>query len=169
MTQQAANSIVIDASNVTWTDTTYRSTSGTFVRPLRALTSTTAVYYNATTFELTYLSSSATTKNTIEDLAMDTSIVDNLRPRTYYYNSDPSAGIQVGYIAEEVKELNPHFATYNTPGGDPVAINYNSITVFLVEELKKLKYELTLSNNELANSEAEIEVLKNKITILENK
>jgi hypothetical protein len=58
---------------------------------------------------------------------MDTSIINNLRPCTYFYNTDPDSGIQVGYIAEEVKELNPHFATYDKPGGNPVAINYNTI------------------------------------------
>jgi len=93
---------------------------------------------------------------------MDTSVVDNLRPRTYYYNTDPSAGIQVGYIAEEVKELNPHFATYNEPNGDPIAINYDTISVFLVEELKKVKTLLKESTNE-------IQVLKSRLSILENK
>jgi hypothetical protein len=39
--------------------------------------------------------------------------------------------------------LNKHFATYDRPDGDPVAINYNTIVVFLVEEVKKLKQEIT--------------------------
>jgi hypothetical protein len=136
-------------------DTTYRTAAGAFIRPLRALAAATAVYYSATTFELSYLTSSATTKNTIQDLTLDTSIIDNLSPKTYFYNMDPSAGIQVGYIAEEVQALNKHFATYDTPGGDPVAINYNTIVVFLVEELKKLKQK----NIELTNRIEQLEQL----------
>lgn len=40
-----------------------------------------------------------------------------------------------------MRDLNTHFATYDKPGGDPVAINYNAVVVFLVEEVKKLKKE----------------------------
>jgi hypothetical protein len=71
---------------------------------------------------------------------MDTSPLYSLRPRTFIYNSDPEGGQQIGYISEEVHELNRYFATYNAPDLDvPVAINYNTIVVFLVEEIKKLK------------------------------
>ena len=80
---------------------------------------------------------------------MDTNVIYDLSPKTYYYNTDPNAGLQVGYIAEEVRELNRHFATYDRPGGDPVAINYNAVVVFLVEEVKKLKKENIEINNRL--------------------
>jgi hypothetical protein len=123
-----------------WTgDTTYSTASGCFVRPLRALAAATAVYYNATTFELSYLTSSVTTKNTIQDMTMDTNMVYVLSPKTYYYNSDPNAGIQIGYIAEDVQSLNSQFATYDMPNGNPVAINYNAVVVFMMEEIRKLR------------------------------
>lgn len=141
---QAAGSIVINAGGTWSADTTYQSNPGCFIRPVRGLAASTAVYYNTTTFELSYLTSSALTKHNIEDLLMDTSVVDYLRPKTYIYNSDPEGGIQVGYIAEEVQTLNKHFATYDKPDGDPVAINYNTIVVFLVEEIKKLKKRIEI-------------------------
>ena len=172
MTNQYSSSIVINAGGDWPTDVSgsvYQTASGCFIRPLRGLAASTAVYYNTSTYELSYLTSSATTKNTIQDLEMDTTVIDNLKPKTYYYNTDPGAGIQVGYIAEDVKEINPHFATYDYSDGDPVAINYNTILVFLVEELKKLKEELVSSNNQLTISENEIELLKQKINLLENK
>jgi hypothetical protein len=103
------------------------------------LAAATAVYYNATTFELSYLTSSRTTKNTIEDLNTDTSVLYGLSPKTYIYNTDPEAGSQIGYIAQEVAALNKNFATYDVAGGDPTSINYDTIIVFLVEELKKLQ------------------------------
>ena len=101
-----------------------------------------AVHYNSTSFELFVLTSSATKKNSIENFTMDTSVIDKLSPKTYFYNSDPDAGRQIGYIAEEVQFVNKKFATYDTPNGDPVAIDYNTIVVFLVEEVKKLKKEI---------------------------
>jgi hypothetical protein len=134
-TNQGARSIVINASGTAFASAT---TDACFIRPLRALAAATAVYYSASTFELSYLTSSVTTKNTIQDLTLDTSIIDNLSPKTYFYNMDPSAGIQVGYIAEEVQALSKHFATYDTPGGDPVAINYNTIVEAALGTIKKL-------------------------------
>ena len=62
-----------------------------------------------------------------------------LSPKTYLYNTDPEAGLQIGYISEEVAEVHKKFATYNEPNGSPVAIDYNTIIVFLVEEMKKLR------------------------------
>ena len=101
------------------------------------------MYYDTGTGEIYCGGSSETIKNTIENLTMNTSMIDNLQPRTYYYNSDPESGLQVGYIAEEVETITTHFATYNRPKGKPVNINYNSILVFLVEEVKKLKRDNT--------------------------
>ena len=72
----------------------------------------------------------------------DTSIIYNLTPKTYTYNSDSDAGTQIGYIAEDVIEIHPNFTTYNSCTYTnpvtltPVAINYDVITVFAVEELK---------------------------------
>ena len=62
---------------------------------------------------------------------------------SFIYNSDPRSGPQIGYIAEEVAELNPKFATFCEPGGPPESINWNTITVFMVEEMKKLKDRVT--------------------------
>ena len=150
-TQQAANSIVIDASGGVIT----APARGFYVAPINGTTATTQLYYNTGTFEITYLSSSASTKNTIEDLTKDTNVLYDLRPKTYIYNSDPGAGKQIGYIAEEAATAEQRFATYNEPNGPPVAIDYNTITVFLVEEVRKLKSE----NDDL----------KTRVLALENK
>jgi hypothetical protein len=143
---QAARSIVIDASNASINPTS----SGFYVNPIRSAGSSGAVvmYYNQGTKEITSLSSSRTTKNTIKDLATDTTPIYGLQPRTFIYNTDPGSGEEIGYIAEEVKELNRYFASYYTPDLEtPVAINYNVITVFLVEEIKKLKARIEALEN----------------------
>jgi hypothetical protein len=74
---------------------------------------------------------------------MNTGVIEQLQPKTYLYNSDPDAGMQIGYIAEQVSDIHHHFALY---GGDgkPSSIDYNVIVVFLVEEVKKLKKEVEL-------------------------
>jgi hypothetical protein len=122
--------------------------SACYISPMRGIALSSAVSYNTATFELSYVTSSAKTKNNINDLSVDTSDIYKLRPRTYLYNTDPDAGFQTGYIAEEVADINITLATYAEVDGDPVGINYNVIIVYLVEEMKKLK--------------AEIEILKNK-------
>jgi hypothetical protein len=137
-TNQGANSIIINASGATFAATT---ANACFISPIRSAAGTSTLNYNSTTYEVTYVTSSRATKNTIEDLTMETGVLHDLKPRTYLYNSDPGAGKQVGYIAEEVADINKHFATYNEPDGPPVAINWNTISVFLVEEMKKLKRE----------------------------
>jgi hypothetical protein len=96
------------------------------------------LYYNSSTNEISYNTSSATTKNTIMPLEEDTSVVYGLQPRSYVYNSDPASGRHLGYIAEEAAALHHRFAGYNEPGGAPVGIDYNCILVFLVEEVRAL-------------------------------
>jgi hypothetical protein len=85
---------------------------------------------------------------------VDSSVIYNLTPKSYTYNSDVGAGTQIGYIAEEVMQIHPNLTTYNGYEEPliPVAINYDVITVFLVEELKKLKtsfIDLTAKYNAL--------------------
>jgi hypothetical protein len=93
----------------------------------------------------------------------DTSAIYNLEPKTYTYISDPDAGTQIGYIAEDTINIHPNFTTYNgyTDPLTPVAINYEVITVFLVEEMKKLKQQIT-------DLTTQNQALSTRITALEN-
>jgi len=95
--------------------------------------------YNATSGEVTYVTSSRSTKNTIQSLATDTSSIYQLAPKTFIYNSDTQLTRHVGYIAEEVHEVDPVFATYDSPDGPPLAISFDTIQVYMLEEMKKLR------------------------------
>jgi hypothetical protein len=66
--------------------------------------------------------------------------------------------MQIGYIAEEVSQIHHLFATY---GNDekPMAIDYNVITVFLVEEVKKLKNNEELLKKQIELQQRQIETL----------
>jgi len=114
-----------------------------YVNPVRGVASTTnPLYYNATTKEISYNTSSATTKNTILPLEEDTSVVYKLQPRSFLYNSDPASGRHLGFIAEQAAAVHQRFAGYNEPGGAPVGIDYNCITVFMLEEMRGLVEKL---------------------------
>ena len=122
---------------------TAATNAGFHVTPVRNPAPTTnALYYNNTTKEITYGTSSATTKNTILPLKEDTRAVYGLQPRSFLYNSDPASGTHIGYIAEEAAVIHERFAGYNEPGGAPVGIDYNCIMVFVVEELRALVEEV---------------------------
>ena len=77
-------------------------------------------------------------KNNIDYLKEDTSKIYDLTARTFFINSDQQSGIQIGYVAEEVAEVYEKFATYDC-SKNPLSIDFNVITVFLVEENKKMK------------------------------
>ena len=151
-TNQPANSIVINAQN---TALNGASTGACYISPLRGIAASTAVYYNSTTFELSYLTSSETTKSDIavlDQTVNPTSVLYNLVPKTYTYNSCPEAGKQIGYIAEEAALLNNKFATYNNIGDTvPAAIDYNVINVFAVEEIKRLNTKITSMSSNITN------------------
>ena len=136
------------------------NTLATYIAPLRALAAATAVFYNSGTSELSYLTSSSTTKSDIHNLSFNTACIYDLSAQTYLYNSDISAGTQIGYIAEDVENVSHFMCTYNypymqsnDPDNPPAAINYDVIVVFLVEELKKLK----AANEALAERVSELE------------
>ena len=113
-----------------------------YIKPLRSAATANQVYYNNTTAELTYLTSSSGTKNDVQNLTDDTTCVYQLQPKTYKYISDPLSGTQIGYIAEDVTSIHKSFAVYDIPDGDPTGINFNVISVFLVEEIKKLNNKI---------------------------
>lgn len=98
--------------------------------------------WNAATNEVSIAPSQRETKNTIVDLADDTSVVFGLQARNFIYNADENKEVQAGYIAEEVEELNRKLAIHNVVDGPPVNINYNVVLVFLVEEVRKLRAQV---------------------------
>ena len=120
------------------------------------------------------MSSSITTKHNIQNLEEDTSVLYNLNPRSYLYNNCPEAGTQLGYIAEEVYDINKYLATYNSIDGPPVNINWDNIAVFTVEEVKKLKVtsdnsvsEIAKLNDIIIKQQNSIDDLLSRVQILE--
>jgi hypothetical protein len=119
-----------------------------YIAPIQNAAGTASLQWDPETFEVTFQSSSRRFKNAIEDFKEDTGKIYQLNPKTFNLNNDTKSGKQIGYISEEVSEIYDKFATYEN-GGRPLAINYNVITVFLVEEIKKLKNKMDSEIEEL--------------------
>jgi hypothetical protein len=101
-------------------------------------------------------SSSRRYKEDIIDLAIDTSKVYDLVPKTFKWKDSEEPTLtedgeldfdtmetiigetDFGLIAEEVHEVLPELVIYNT-ANEPDAVRYKTIAVLLIEEMKKLK------------------------------
>ena len=85
------------------------------------------------------LTSSEKYKENIINLSVDSSFIYQLRPVEYNYIN--GAGHDFGFIAEEVNELCPLMVNLNIDG-KPESIKYSQLTIFLLEEVKRLRFEL---------------------------
>jgi hypothetical protein len=81
--------------------------------------------------------------------------IKSLNPVTWIYNDDTAGTRQIGYIAEELFKVDElKYVVILDENGEPLALRYDLISVYLVEVLKT-----TLSRVE--NLEKEIAILKN--------
>jgi len=138
-TNQAANSIVISGLGYALQNTIGSSCK---IAPLRYLAASSAIGYDTGTAELFVVTSSRDVKQDITPLLLDSTKVYLLEARSFVYKTDVESGVQSGYIAEEVADIDPYFATYSREERKPVQIHWNAVQVCVVEELKKLRAEM---------------------------
>lgn len=128
------NSIILNASGINLSPAT---ANACYVRPVRGIAaSTPVVTYDTTTFELTYNTSSIKYKKNVVDLQEDTSRIYNVRAREF--DAIDNDRHFIGYIAEELQEVDTWF-TWKNPDGTPEGIEWFNMLVYAIEELKKLK------------------------------
>ena len=129
---QSANSIVLNASG----NSLNPSTNGLFIKPaIRGpLGLTNVLCLNNTTNEVVYNSSSRRYKHDIKPFTKNTETIYQLEAKEFKYNIDNSSDI--GFIAEEVAQIDP-ILSFDTDG-IPEGIKWNSITTYLIVEMKKL-------------------------------
>ena len=84
-------------------------------------------------------SSSIQYKDNVKTLEFDSSKLNDLRPVSYNYKFENAPDI--GLVAEEVHEILPELINYNEEGA-PESVKYHSLTVMLLDEVRKLKSEL---------------------------
>ena len=139
-----ASSIVINATATPF----YPASAGVFIRPVRGPNlATNLLSWDTTTKEIFYNGSSQRYKYDIHDLNTP-SVIDNLQPREFKYKLDNASDI--GLIAEEAFECKSAFA-YLDEDQLPEGIQWNAITVSLLQELQCLKKRVTLLKKGISN------------------
>jgi hypothetical protein len=114
------------------------ATSGFYVSPVRAGQTGTGLVLTAGG-EIAQTSSSLRYKENIVDLQKDTSKIFQLQAKSFDLKS--GAKNRLGYIAEEVFEIEPSFVILNNES-EPEALEEFHMFVSLLEEVKKLKARL---------------------------
>ena len=100
------------------------------------------VCINPTTKEITYgtscIGSSARFKHDIETLTDDKGLdlVNALRPVTFTYNGNNEKSI--GFIAEEVNQLEPRLVFYEADGVTPKGVRYENFAPIVVKAIQEL-------------------------------
>jgi hypothetical protein len=136
---QHANTIILNASGSVLNST---GTDRLHVRPVRGVASATPVLvYDTANYEITYNTSSIKYKKNVVDLATDTSVLYQVQAREYDTKEDNTH--HIGYIAEELEQVCPSF-TWKNPDGTPEGVEWFTLLVFAIEEIKNLKQELSL-------------------------
>ena len=136
-TNQHANTILINATGGVVNTST---TSAFYVAPIRGVASATPVLvYSTANNEITYNTSSIKYKKNVIDLNKETSKIYNIRAREFDAISDNKH--YIGYIAEELQDIDTNF-TWKNQDGLPEGIEWFNILIYLIEEVKKLKQKV---------------------------
>lgn len=111
-----------------------------------------AVYVNSSNL-LGTSTSNRDSKQNIADMGDDSSVIYNLRPRTFEFKSDSDPKPkQFGMIAEEVEEVFPEMVLYDKDG-KPWNLAYQFLAPMLVNEIQKLSQKVTLLEQRIADLE----------------
>ena len=125
-----------------------------FIKPIRGKTDTTPVLvYNTTSGEITYQNSSIKYKKNVIDLQEDTTKIFNIRAREYDTKNENKHCI--GYIAEELNDIDTYF-TWKNPDGTPEGIEWFNLLIYSIEEVKKLRKELDETKSSLAETKSSL-------------
>ena len=104
--------------------------------------------------------SDSTLKNTIRPLNYGLSQVMQLRPKSFYYNSDTlKTTLKYGFIAQEVQNVLPELVHTISKESDKLGIDSEGINVTLVQAVQELKQEVD-------EKKARIEALEARISVL---
>jgi hypothetical protein len=117
--------------------------------PTFAVLGTGTVYSNGGTLTNTNPSDSAL-KNTIKDYTYGLNEILQLKPKTYYYNSDSSKSmLKYGFIAQDVKNVMPDAVRKLEPNkpDSKLGLETDAIYVALVNAIKTLEARIKVLEN----------------------
>jgi hypothetical protein len=116
-------------------------------RPVNASVSGTPVVYTDD-FQFATSSSMRRLKTNITPLVTDTSVIYDVEPKNYDAIDGSESNI-TGFIAEELDEISPAFVIKMHDNMSP---NWNTMIVYMIEEMKKLRARVTELESHLPNS-----------------
>lgn len=162
------------AGTVTEIMTLYESGAVEFLNLNTSGTDNGTIKWNSTTGEIWADSSSKRFKENIIDIELDSSLIYQLEAKQY--NKKGSERTQLGYIAEQVADIIPVVVGFDKDK-KPFNINYEYLTVPIIEEMKKLKSGIDKVEDKIDNTqniwnarqEKAIQELKEKVKALESK
>ncbi len=128
------------------------ATNGIYINNLPA-TNQASLEINTTTGELSYLGSSLRYKKDIRDLEINSEDVFKLRPVRFKWKKTDEEDI--GLIAEEVNEVIPELVNYDKKGR-PVAVEYDLISVYLLEVVKQQQQKISALEQTIAEIEKKL-------------
>ncbi len=107
--------------------------------------------------------SSRRVKKNIKDLRIDSSRLFQLRPVSYDWKD---GGKSFGLIAEEVQEILPELVILDPQTNEPYSVNYELLSVLLLDEIKKMKQSVdekfTKLNHDISELRVELAEIKGK-------
>ncbi len=112
--------------------------------------------------QLGTVSSSRRYKEDIADMGDASARLQALRPVTFHYRKPFENGdkpIQFGLIAEEVAEVFPELAVYNSEG-EPETVKYQDLTPMLLNEVQKMQAAAGRQEEQLKSLGARVEELE---------
>ena len=113
------------------------------------------LYTNAGTLTNTNPSDS-TLKNSINSYTYGLSEILQLKPKTFYYNSDVTRSyLKYGFIAQDVQSIMPDLVRIINNGNDKLGLESEGIYVAMVNAIQQLSAEIDILKQEIIN-------LKNK-------
>lgn len=147
------------------------ATGNIFMQNLDDTTGVSAnMYYNTTSKELMYITSSQRYKTDIKDYDKGLDFILNLRP--VYYRSKKSSDLSkfgVGFIAEEVEEIGlSEFIDYDA-NGLPNSVHYSLITALTTKAIQEQQAIIESQQQEIETLKTQYNDLLQRIINLENK
>jgi hypothetical protein len=128
-------------------DSSYLATTLTVLPVYTTTSAESANVYVDSTGKFFRSTSSEQFKKNIRDLEIDTSKIFELLPKSFEMKEDNST--HFGLIAEEVSKTIPELASYDKEG-IPNGVQYQLLSVLLLEELRKQRIEIDILKTKLA-------------------
>jgi len=113
------------------------------------------------------LTSTQNSKTAIVDMGDDSSVIYNLRPRTFkYINTNIPEQKHFGLVAEEVEPIFPEMVIYDVKG-QPWTLAYHFLAPMLVNEIQKLEIRVNIAEDLITELQTQIVPLQTQIEILQ--